>query len=95
MSPPSGVPQVMPPILSPQVSPPRSDSEEKSNEVAPQKDHAIDPNIPDATDWTTEQVYQYFYRLFPKEADTFRHHVRIFVINKFKMENPCQREREI
>ena len=33
---------------------------------------AIDPNIPDASDWTSEQVYQYFARLFPKEAEIFR-----------------------
>lgn len=32
----------------------------------------IDPNIPDASDWTSEQVYQYFARLFPKEAEVFR-----------------------
>lgn len=35
----------------------------------------IDPNIPDASDWTSEQVYQYFARLFPKEAEIFRHQV--------------------
>lgn len=37
----------------------------------------IDLNIPDAKNWTSEQVYQYFARLFPKEAEVFRQQVKI------------------
>ncbi|KAF7995161.1 hypothetical protein HCN44_004633 [Aphidius gifuensis] len=62
-------PSTLPPVLSPQVSPTRSlgDSNDLSNR------DSIDPNIPDASDWTSEQVYQYFARLFgPKEAEVFR-----------------------
>ncbi|KYQ47088.1 Atherin, partial [Trachymyrmex zeteki] len=47
---------ILPPVLSPQVSPMRGSSE----------------NIPDARNWTSEQVYQYFARLFPKDAEVFR-----------------------
>ncbi|XP_012273324.1 uncharacterized protein LOC105695891 [Orussus abietinus] len=62
-------PPVLPPVLSPQVSPVRG-SFDQVDEDGP-KD-GIDPNIPDASDWTSEQVYQYFARLFPKEAEVFR-----------------------
>lgn len=67
-------PSTLPPVLSPQVSPSRSlgDSIDLSNR------DSIDPNIPDASDWTSEQVYQYFARLFgPKEAEVFRIQVRL------------------
>lgn len=78
VSPPStvAVAAILPPVLSPQVSPPRSDADDKSEikDIFKQQ-QSIDPNIPDASDWTTEQVYQYFARLFPKEAETFRNHV--------------------
>ncbi|XP_034944939.1 uncharacterized protein Lint-O [Chelonus insularis] len=57
----------LPPVLSPQVSPTRDSVED---DTSPRE--AIDPNIPDASDWTSEQVYQYFARLFPKEAEVFR-----------------------
>ncbi|XP_003426986.1 histone-lysine N-methyltransferase 2D [Nasonia vitripennis] len=58
------------PILSPHVSPGRNAPEPMDDDIPRE---AIDPNIPDASDWTSEQVYQYFARLFPKEAEIFRH----------------------
>ncbi|XP_012233877.1 uncharacterized protein Lint-O isoform X2 [Linepithema humile] len=64
---PSNAP-ILPPVLSPQVSPTRGlDQIEEDGPKGP-----IDPNIPDARNWTSEQVYQYFARLFPKEAEVFR-----------------------
>ncbi|XP_015171334.1 PREDICTED: uncharacterized protein LOC107063765 isoform X1 [Polistes dominula] len=66
---PSSVTVLAPPILSPQVSPARPSSDQMEDDAT--KD-GIDPNIPDASDWTSEQVYQYFARLFPKEAEVFR-----------------------
>lgn len=68
---PSSTP-VLPPVLSPQVSPARASSDQMEDDAT--KD-GIDPNIPDASDWTSEQVYQYFARLFPKEAEVFRQQV--------------------
>ncbi|XP_046616767.1 uncharacterized protein LOC124303525 [Neodiprion virginianus] len=62
-------PSVLPPVLSPQVSPARGSSDQMDDD-GPRD--GIDPNIPDASDWTSEQVYQYFARLFPKEAEVFR-----------------------
>lgn len=70
---PSNTP-VLPPVLSPQVSPARGSSDVMEDDVS--KD-GIDPNIPDATDWTCEQVYQYFARLFPKEAEVLRQQVNV------------------
>lgn len=64
----------MPAHLSPQVSPTRNGPENMDDENSGE----IDPNIPDASDWTTEQVYQYFARLFPKEAEIFRIQVHNF-----------------
>ncbi|KAJ8918794.1 hypothetical protein NQ315_011078 [Exocentrus adspersus] len=32
----------------------------------------IDPSIPDATHWTTDEVYQYFAQYFPEEAKIFK-----------------------
>lgn len=61
---------VLPPVLSPQVSPNRSSPNHMEDDIS---GDGIDPNIPDASDWTSEQVYQYFARLFPKEAEIFRH----------------------
>ncbi|XP_018405418.1 PREDICTED: chromodomain-helicase-DNA-binding protein Mi-2 homolog [Cyphomyrmex costatus] len=60
---------ILPPVLSPQVSPMRgsSDQIEEDGPKGP-----IDLNIPDARNWTSEQVYQYFARLFPKDAEVFR-----------------------
>lgn len=69
---PSNTP-VLPPVLSPQVSPARG-SDQMEDDSPRDK---IDPNIPDASDWTSEQVYQYFARLFPKEAEVFRHQVSV------------------
>lgn len=66
-------PSVLPPVLSPQVSPARANSDQMDDD-GPRD--GIDPNIPDASDWTSEQVYQYFARLFPKEAEVFRQQVR-------------------
>ncbi|XP_026670619.1 zinc finger protein ubi-d4-like isoform X2 [Ceratina calcarata] len=62
-------PPALPPVLSPQVSPARATSDTMEDDVP--RD-GIDPNIPDASDWTSDQVYQYFARLFPKEAEVFR-----------------------
>lgn len=67
---PSNAP-ALPPVLSPQVSPNRA-SPEQMEDGEPGTRDGIDPNIPDASDWTSEQVYQYFARLFPKEAEVFR-----------------------
>ncbi|XP_026828959.1 polycomb protein Scm isoform X3 [Ooceraea biroi] len=61
---------ILPPVLSPQVSPARASSEQMEEEGL--RGQPIDPNIPDARNWTSEQVYQYFARLFPKEAEVFR-----------------------
>ncbi|XP_025994323.1 uncharacterized protein LOC105193093 [Solenopsis invicta] len=60
---------ILPPVLSPQVSPTRGFSEQIEDD-GPKG--PIDLNIPDARNWTSEQVYQYFARLFPKEAEVFR-----------------------
>jgi len=65
---------ILPPVLSPQVSPARGSSEQIEEEGLK---GPIDPNIPDARNWTSEQVYQYFARLFPKEAEVFRQQVSI------------------
>jgi len=65
---------ILPPVLSPQVSPARGSSEQMEEEGLK---GPIDPNIPDARNWTSEQVYQYFARLFPKEAEVFRQQVSI------------------
>lgn len=73
---PSNTP-ALPPVLSPQVSPARGSSDQMDLDDGPRD--KIDPNIPDASDWTSEQVYQYFARLFPKEAEVFRQQVNIFV----------------
>lgn len=62
-----------PPVLSPQVSPTRNIMAEHMDDETSRD--VMDPNIPDASDWTSEQVYQYFARLFPKEAEIFRHQV--------------------
>lgn len=62
-------PPALPPVLSPQVSPARASSDQMEDD-GPRD--GIDPNIPDASDWTSDQVYQYFARLFPKEAEVFR-----------------------
>ncbi|RZC34820.1 histone acetyltransferase KAT6A [Asbolus verrucosus] len=35
-------------------------------------DDNIDPSIPDASNWTSEEVYQYFAQYFPEEANIFR-----------------------
>lgn len=68
-------PSNQPPVLSPQVSPSRSLIDQIDEDLVTRE--TIDPNIPDASDWTTEQVYQYFARLFgPKEAEVFRVQVR-------------------
>lgn len=62
-------PSTLPPVLSPQVSPSRS----LVDGIDLLSRDTIDPNIPDASDWTSEQVYQYFARLFgPKEVEVFR-----------------------
>lgn len=60
---------ILPPVLSPQVSPTRGSSDlvEDDGPKGP-----IDMNIPDARNWTSDQVYQYFARLFPKDAEVFR-----------------------
>lgn len=73
---PSNAPN-LPPVLSPQVSPTRG-STDQIEEDGPKG--PIDPNIPDARHWTIEQVYQYFARLFPKEAEVFRQHVSAYSI---------------
>lgn len=71
-------PPVLPPVLSPQVSPARASSDQME-EDSPRD--GIDPNIPDASDWTSEQVYQYFARLFPKEAEVFRQQVLLLSLS--------------
>lgn len=66
-----------PTVPSPRVSPSHNQSDNMDDETPAE----IDPNIPDASDWTTEQVYQYFARLFPKEAEIFR--VQVNNLNNF------------
>ena len=61
-------------VASPPVSPRRNSSEHIDDDRDSAKD-IIDPNIPDVTDWSSEQVYQYFARLFPKDAEVFRQQV--------------------
>ncbi|CAG9863567.1 unnamed protein product [Phyllotreta striolata] len=66
-----------PPQLSPQTglrseSP---DADARSDSQSLKEDYEednIDPSIPDATHWTVEEVYQYFYRYFPEEAEIFK-----------------------
>lgn len=69
---------ILPPVLSPQVSPTRGPSDQMDDD-GPKG--PIDPNIPDARSWTSEQVYQYFARLFPKEAEVFRQQVNLYQLN--------------
>jgi hypothetical protein len=69
-----------PPQLSPQnevqqngdggVSDSQSNQSNKDSD-----DDNIDPSIPDATNWSAEEVYQYFAQYFPKEANIFREQV--------------------
>lgn len=66
--------QISPPVLNTQVSPSRNSSELIKDEIPREE---IDPNIPDASDWTYEKVCQYFARLFPKEAEIFRTQVSV------------------
>lgn len=42
-------------------------------------DDIIDPLIPDATHWTSDDVYNYFFQYFPDEAKVFKEQVRSFV----------------
>lgn len=72
-------PPVLPPVLSPQVSPARVSSDQMEDD-GPRD--GIDPNIPDASNWSSEQVYQYFARLFPKEAEVFRQQVLFFYFQR-------------
>ena len=39
-------------------------------------DDNIDPSIPDATNWTPDDVYHYFAQYFPEEAKIFKEQVR-------------------
>ncbi|EFA10101.2 hypothetical protein TcasGA2_TC012280 [Tribolium castaneum] len=66
-----------PPQLSPQNEAPQNGdggvSDSQSNQsVKDSDDDNIDPSIPDATNWTIEEVYQYFAQYFPEEAKIFK-----------------------
>lgn len=37
----------------------------------------IDPTIPDATEWTYDEVYNYFVQYFPEEAKVFKEQVNL------------------
>lgn len=74
---------ILPPVLSPQVSPSRGSCEQIEEEGGIRG--PIDLNIPDARNWTSEQVYQYFARLFPKEAEVFRQQVSVGFIKFLKL----------
>lgn len=38
-------------------------------------DENIDPSIPDASNWTYDEVYDYFAQYFPEEAKVFKEQV--------------------
>ncbi|CAH0556071.1 unnamed protein product [Brassicogethes aeneus] len=58
---------------SPSESPEKSrDSPENGSDCSDAEDPSIDPSIPDASNWTYEEVYQYFAQYFPREAKIFR-----------------------
>lgn len=48
-----------------------SDSQSNHSNKDSDEDN-IDPSIPDATNWTIDEVYQYFAQYFPEEAKIFR-----------------------
>ncbi|XP_044260731.1 uncharacterized protein LOC123008783 [Tribolium madens] len=66
-----------PPQLSPQNEVQQNGdggvSDSQSNQsIKDSDDDNIDPSIPDATNWTIEEVYQYFAQYFPEEAKIFK-----------------------
>lgn len=72
-----------PPQLSPQTglaheSPDPDSQSNKDSDDNKDFEENIDPTIPDATNWTYEEVYQYFAQYFPEEAHIFRDQVRFF-----------------
>ncbi|XP_025837285.1 PHD finger protein 10-like isoform X2 [Agrilus planipennis] len=76
-------PSPTPPTLSPQanrngeISPDFKSnlSDSQSLKDLDLEEH-IDPTIPDATNWSYEDVYNYFARYFPNEAKVFKDQVR-------------------
>lgn len=40
-------------------------------------DEAFDPNIPDASNWSFDEVYNYFVQYFPEEAIVFKEQVSL------------------
>lgn len=41
-------------------------------------DEQFDPSIPDASNWTHDDVYNYFAQYFPEEATVFKEQVTLF-----------------
>lgn len=77
-----------PPTLSPQnfngkVKSPFSDIKSNNSDTPSIKDldleENIDPSIPDATNWSFEDVYNYFAQYFPDEAKVFKEQVRLVI----------------
>ncbi|XP_017771811.1 PREDICTED: uncharacterized protein LOC108559155 isoform X5 [Nicrophorus vespilloides] len=69
-----------PPTLSPQTTQngrrhtlTDSDSKSETHSIKEEElEENIDPSIPDATNWSPEDVYEYFYQYFPDEAIVFK-----------------------
>lgn len=83
----SPIPSPTPPTLSPQTnrmggnSPDmRCHSPDSQSVKDLDLEENIDPSIPDASNWTYEEVYDYFAQYFPEEAKVFREQVRLFLL---------------
>lgn len=68
-----------PPLLSPQMhngnhSPSNMSDSQSLKDLDFEEN--FDPTIPDASNWTSNEVYQYFLRMFPEEAKVFKEQVR-------------------
>lgn len=78
----SPIPSPTPPTLSPQTNRMGGNSPElrcHSPDLQSVKDldleENIDPSIPDASNWTYNEVYDYFAQYFPEEAKVFKEQV--------------------
>lgn len=89
----SPIPSPTPPTLSPQTNRMGGNSPEMrchSPDSQSVKDldleENIDPSIPDASNWTYEEVYDYFAQYFPEEAKVFKEQVRfLFLVCVFQL----------
>lgn len=82
----SPIPSPTPPTLSPQTnrmgasSPDLQCNTPDSHQSVKDLDleENIDPSIPDASNWTYDEVYDYFAQYFPEEAKVFKEQVGLF-----------------